>query len=82
MTQEELSKLTDQELLEEARKMKSSPIVDAVLIGFMIGIIVYSTVKNSLGFFTLIPLLFAYRIFSKSKHNNAVKSLLKERNLV
>ena len=81
MTQEELSKLTDQELLDEAKKMKSTSRINALLIGFMIGIIIYSIVKNSLGFFTLIPLFFIYKIFNGSKNYDALKKILKERDL-
>ena len=41
MTQKELSELTDEELLAEAKKMKSASIINATLIGAMIGIIIY-----------------------------------------
>ncbi len=81
MTQEELSKLTDQELLIEAKKMKSTAIMNAVLIGFLVGIIIYSVVKNSIGFFTLIPLFLLYKFINGSKNDNALKELLKERGL-
>ncbi len=54
MKQKELTELTDQELLQEAKKMKSTSITNAVLIGFLIGIVFYSIMKNSLGFLTLI----------------------------
>ena len=81
MTHKELSELSDQELLDKAKKLKSSAITNAVLIGFMIGIIIYSILKNSIGFFTLIPLFFAFKIFNKSKNNEALLRLLKERNL-
>lgn len=81
MKQKELSELTDQELLDKAKKMKSTSITNALLIGFMIGIIVYSIVKNSIGFFTLIPLFFAFKLFNDSKNNKALEKLLKERNL-
>ncbi len=67
MKQKELSELTDQELLQEAKKMKSTPITNAVLIGFMLGIVIYSIAVNSLGFFTLIPLFFAYKLINNSK---------------
>jgi len=81
MTQKELSELTDQELLDEAKKMKSTSIINAVLIGFLVGILIFSVVKNSLGFFTLIPLYFIYKIVNKSKDNKALEKLLKERKL-
>jgi hypothetical protein len=49
----------------------------------MIGIIVYSIVKNSWGFLTLIPLFFIYKLVnnSTSKNSKALEKLLKERNL-
>jgi len=77
-----LSELTDQELLEEAKKLKSTTIINAVFIGFLIGIVFYSFVNNSLGFLTLIPLFFAYKLIKNSRPTNKeVDSLLKERNL-
>ncbi|NTV83119.1 MAG: FUSC family protein [Bacteroidales bacterium] len=81
MNQKELSELTDQELLEEAKKMKSSPIADAFFIGFLVGIIIYSVVVNSWGFLTLIPLFLVYLLLKKSKRNELLKKELKERNL-
>lgn len=81
MNQKELSELTDQELLEEVKKNKPSPIIDAFVIGFLIGIIIYSVVVNSWGFLTLIPLFIVYRLLKKSKRNEVLKKELKERNL-
>lgn len=82
MEEKKLSELTDQELLKEAKKMKSTSIMNAAFIGFLIGIVIYSVVKNSLGFLTLIPLFLAYKLINNSKHNTKeLENLLKERNL-
>jgi hypothetical protein len=84
MKQEELSELTDIELLVEAKKMKSAEIMSATLIGFMIGIIIFSIWKNTIGLFTLIPLYFIFRVFHNPKNNEknkALKGVLKERGL-
>lgn len=81
MDQKELAELTDEELLAEAKKMKSSAIMHAVLIGFMVGIVIYSVAKNTWGLLTLIPLFFIYRLTRNSKRNETLKQLLKERNL-
>lgn len=81
MPEKELSELTDEELLQEAKKMKSAEIWSALTIGFMIGIIIYSVARNSVGFFTLIPLFFVYKMLSNSKNNDELKRLLKERDL-
>ena len=61
--------------------MKSASVINALLIGFMIGIVIYSIVKNSVGFFTLIPLFFVFKVFHKPEKNKELKKLLKERNL-
>lgn len=82
MEQKKLTELTDQELLQEAKKKKSTAITNAVLIGFLIGIVLYSIIQNRLGFFTLIPLFFAYKLINNSKYDNKeLENLLKERNL-
>ena len=81
MKQKELSELTDQELLDEAKRMKSSSIAHAFVIGLMIGVVVYSVVKNTWGLFTLIPLFFIYRLTRNSDYNKELKEHLKERKL-
>ncbi len=81
MSQKELSELTDQELLDEAKKMKSNSIFYSLFIGFLIGIVIYSIVVNSWGFFTLIPLFLAYKFIKNPNDNKALEKLLKERNL-
>jgi len=82
MNKKELTELTDQELIEEAKKIKPSPLVDAFFIGFLVGIIIYSVVMNSWGFLTLIPLFIVYKLLKKSERNEALKKELKERNLL
>ena len=83
MEKKEYAQMTDQELLDEAKKMKSFSIINALLIGFLAGVIVYSVVKNSWGMLTLIPLYFIYRLINdpKNKKVKELQSLLKERNL-
>jgi uncharacterized membrane protein YbjE (DUF340 family) len=82
MDQENLSELTDQELLDLAKKQKSTNIMNTFLIGFLIGIVIFSIVKNSLGFFTLILLFFAYKLINNSKYDKKeLEQILKERNL-
>lgn len=82
MEQKTLSELTDQELLLEAKKRKSAAITNAILIGFLAGIIFYSVMKNTLGLLTLIPLFFIYKLTNNSKYNGQeLENLLKERGL-
>ena len=82
MQEKKLSEFSDQELLQEAKKMKSAFIINAFLIGLLIGIILYSVVKNSWGFLTLLPLFLIYKLNNKSKNDTkGSENLLKERNL-
>ena len=83
MNPKNLSELSDQELLVEAKKLKSFSITNAVLIGFLAGIVVYSIAKNTWGLLTLIPLYFIYKMINdpKNKRTKDVETLLKDRNL-
>lgn len=77
MKKKELSELTEQQLLDKAKKTKSTAMMNAVLIGIMIGIIVWSVAKNTVGVFTLIPLFFIYKLINGSKNDDALKDSLK-----
>jgi hypothetical protein len=83
MENTELSQLTDQELLDEAKKMKSFSITNAFLIGLLIGIVIYSVIKSNFGFVMLIPLYFVYKMINdpRNKRNKELEILLKQRNL-
>ena len=58
MKQKEPSEMTTEELSVELQKIKSTNIVNAVLVGVMIGVAIYSTVKNGFGILSAFPLLF------------------------
>ncbi|SDQ71284.1 hypothetical protein SAMN05216294_2304 [Flagellimonas zhangzhouensis] len=47
--------------------MKNPKIVDAVIIGFLCGIIIWSIVSKTWGFLTLIPLFLIYKLINKPK---------------
>ena len=77
----ELSQLTDKELLDEAKKIKPSPVFDAFFIGFLIGIIIFGVAANAWGFTLLIPLFLIYVFVKKSKRYTALQNELKKRKL-
>jgi hypothetical protein len=81
MNQEQLSQLTDEELLQHAKNMKPSPLIDAFFIGFLAGIIIYGFAANAWGFVTLIPLYLIYKFLKKPKQFEALKKELENRNL-
>ena len=71
MNQKNQSELTDQELLDLAKQKKSTAIINAFLIGLLIGIVIYGVAKNNLGFFALIPIFIAFKIFNKPKNKKS-----------
>lgn len=81
MEQNDLSKLTNKELLELSKNSMPSPIIDAFFIGFLIGVIIYSIAANSWGFLTLIPLYLIYIFLKKPKKYEALKKEIDKRNL-
>ncbi|WP_154223200.1 hypothetical protein [Marinicella rhabdoformis] len=46
MNPEELYQFSDEELLNEAKKIKSVQLINATLIGFLFGVIIYGVAKN------------------------------------
>ncbi|MFY0629523.1 MAG: FUSC family protein [Flavobacteriaceae bacterium] len=82
MEQKKLDELSNEELLNEAKKMKSTAIINATLIGVLIGVLIYSIIVNKLGFLTLILLFIIYKFANNSNYNKEeIEKLLKERGL-
>ncbi|PDS26536.1 hypothetical protein [Flavobacterium branchiophilum] len=87
MQEDNLSALNDAELLKAFKKMKSTQITNAILIGFLIGVGLYSTVKKGIGFFTFFPLFFVLILLNQNKKSKinekykAYKNEVKLRNL-
>ena len=81
MSKYNFSQLSDQELFQEFKKVKPSPIVDAFFIGFLVGILIYGAVANTWGFMFIIPLTLIYLFLKKSKRYKALKEELERRNI-
>lgn len=67
MNQEEQSEPNGPESSDQTEKNKSNAIINASLIGFMIGVIAWSIAKSTVGLFTLIPLYIIYRLVNQPK---------------
>jgi hypothetical protein len=89
MNQKNLSKLTDEELLVEKKKMMKSKIFYAIAIGFLAGILIFGVVawslnpEKKLGFLIpmMIPSYFIYRMLKTPNQNKDLENVLKERKL-
>lgn len=81
MNSDQLSQLSDEELLKVAEQNKPSPKTDAFIIGFLIGIILFGAVVNAWGFFMIVPLFLIYLFLKKPKKYQALKKELRSRGL-
>lgn len=81
MKQKELAELTDEDLLQEPKKIKPTNIYDAVIFGILIGIAIYSSVNNGFGLLTFLPLVYVPMAVKNKAKNRELEKLLKERNL-
>lgn len=81
MKQKELTELTNDELLHEARKIKSGKLMDAVIFGFLIGVSVYSVVRNGFGLLTFLPLVYIPIAARNRIRNKEIDRLVTERGL-
>ncbi len=81
MSAKPIPELTDAELLEEARKIKPAPILDALFIGFLVGVLIYGAAASAWGFTALIPLVLIYLLLKKSTRHRALHAELEKRKL-
>ena len=81
MNLNELAQLSDDELLKVVEQNKPSPLVDAFLIGFLVGILIYSAAATAWGLVSLVPLFMIYLFLKKPKRYAALQKELQRRNL-
>ncbi|PTT34792.1 FUSC family protein [Chryseobacterium sp. HMWF028] len=80
--EKELSELTDQELLEKKRTIEARNIVNAIILGILAGIAIYSTISKGPGLITFLPVIFAFFVANSwNKDKRALKREIDSRNL-
>ncbi|MBD1427964.1 MULTISPECIES: hypothetical protein [Sphingobacterium] len=68
-----------QELNKKLKQLKTEKIINAVLVGFTIGVFAFSAFKGGLGFGSILTLLVAYFfIRNANKSNTLAKEIEKE----
>lgn len=77
----DLTELSDEELLLEGRKIKSSNIMDAMIIGVLIGISIYSAFRNGVGLLSFLPFVYLPIAAKNRLRNRQVEDMLKEKDL-
>lgn len=81
MEQKKLTELSNEELLLEVKRIKPVKIYDAVIFGCLIGIAIYSSVKNGFGLLSFLPLVYLPIASKNNAKRKELEKLLKERNL-
>lgn len=74
MKTKKLTELSNQELLQKIKTIKTNKLIDALIVGITIGIVLYSAVKNGFGFFTFFPLIVTYLIVKNSENNKILEN--------
>lgn len=75
------AELTDQELLAQAKKTKTTAFFDALIFGMLAGIAAYGSVKNGFGILTFLPLVYIPIATRNKAKGRAIENELKARNL-
>lgn len=77
-----LTEFTDDELLAEAARMKKYKTYDAVIVGFLIGVSIYSIINHGFGLLTFLPLVYLPIAGKNNKKRQSIQKQLQERGLI
>lgn len=81
MNQEQMQQLSDEELKKHAEKTKNYHIYDAVIIGVLIGVAIYSSVMKGFGLLTFVPLVYLPAARNNKRNREALHEELRRRNM-
>ncbi|WP_066759787.1 hypothetical protein [Crocinitomix algicola] len=79
MKEQELKELTDSELELELKRSKKVDVLQALIVGFMIGIIIYSVIANTWGLVTLIPLILIFKLTRDQSQTKVLQAEMERR---
>lgn len=78
MKSENLRELSDNELNQKIKKLKTNKIIDATIIGITVGISIYSAINNGFEFFTFFPLILAYIVVRNSTETKILEKVIQK----
>lgn len=77
----EFASQTDETLLAEAKKMKTTSIYDAGIFGFLIGVSAYSAYMNGFGWLSFLALVYVPVANKNRKRKEALEAEIRQRGL-
>jgi len=81
MKAKDFSDLSNDALLKQAKLHKKIKIYDVVIIGFLIGVSIYSIINNGFGLLTFLPLVYIPIANKNNKTRSTLKKCIKQRGL-
>jgi|GEM_PF-124272 len=81
MKAKDFSDLSDDALLKQAKFHKKTKIYDAVIVGFLIGVSIYSIINNGFGILTFLPLVYLPIANRNNKYRAKLKKSVEERGM-
>jgi uncharacterized membrane protein YobD (UPF0266 family) len=73
--------LSNEELLKSVKLHRKMKIYDAVIVGVLIGIGIYSTINQGFGLLTFLPLVYIPIVGKNNKRRELLETLAAERGL-
>lgn len=81
MADKVIEELNDEALLRQSEKMRSTKLYDSTIIGFLVGVAIYSTFTNGFGLLTFLPLVYLPIAGKNQKKRSDLKNQLADRGL-
>ncbi len=81
MAENKYSEMSDEQLLVEKKKLKSTKLISGVIIAVSFLAFVLAAVKNGMSFLTFLPLAFAYLAMKIQEKTHALEATLNTRGL-
>jgi hypothetical protein len=81
MEKSQLESLSNEELLKSLQQHRKMKVYDAVIVGLLIGIGIYSTINQGFGLLTFLPLVYLPIVGKNNKRRELLETLVAERGL-
>ena len=81
MMESKLNDLTTEDILNEYKRFKTYRVYDKFIVGFLIGVSIYSIINNGFGLLTFLPLIYLPVTRRNNKRFTALQEQLQKRGI-